>query len=292
MDRSKVELALEMVRHARAQGMRFHWVGADGGYGKDPQFLRGLADAGESFVVDVHKNQRVYLEDPRPAVPPRQGQKGKAPSRLRTEVENHEVEAWAKRQPRNAWQRIRFRDSTKGVLRLDVLYRQVWLWDGKESEARCWRLIVTREVGSERSLKYGLSNFPAEVSLRELAQRQRQRYWIERSFQDAKSECGLGEYQARGWVAWHHHMALVMMAMQFLLEERLLQKDQHELLSCADVVELLVHTLPRRDVTLDEVVRQMEVRHRQRREAIEYAHRVQKRNKPLKKSSLRDPTRI
>ena len=31
--RTKDELALEIVRHARANGLRFGWVGADGGYG-------------------------------------------------------------------------------------------------------------------------------------------------------------------------------------------------------------------------------------------------------------------
>ena len=292
VQRSKADLALEMVRHARALGRRFRWVGADGGYGKDPVFLRSLEDSGESFVVDVHKSQAVYLEDPRPAVPERRSPLGKAPTRLRTKAESHRVEEWARRQPRRSWQRIRVRDSTKGVLRLDVLHRRVWLWDGEEKKARCWRLIVTREVGSERTLKYGLSNVSSDVPLRELTQMHRHRYWIERSFQDAKGTCGLGDYQARGWVAWHHHMALVMMAMQFLLEERLLQKDEHELLSCADVVQLLVHTLPRRDVTLKEVVRQMEVRHRQRREAIESAYRAQDRDKANETSGLRDPTPI
>src|SRR5919202_3461614 len=34
--RAKTELALEMVRAAR--GMRFGWVGVDGGYGKEPAF--------------------------------------------------------------------------------------------------------------------------------------------------------------------------------------------------------------------------------------------------------------
>ena len=53
-----------------------------------------------------------------------------------------------------------------------------------------------------------------------LAQMQGQRFWVERTFQDGKSHAGLDHYQARGWRAWHHHMALVMMAMLFMLEER------------------------------------------------------------------------
>ena len=67
--RSKSELALEMVHAARARGMRFAWVGVDGGYGKEPAFLRALDDAGEVFVADVHSTQRVWREPPGLHVP-------------------------------------------------------------------------------------------------------------------------------------------------------------------------------------------------------------------------------
>src|SRR4051812_24001340 len=62
--RSKTDLALELVRAARARGMRFGWVGGDGGYGKEPAFLRALDDMGEIFVADVHCDQRVWSEPP------------------------------------------------------------------------------------------------------------------------------------------------------------------------------------------------------------------------------------
>jgi len=44
---------------------------------------------------------------------------------------------------------------------------------------------------------------------------QAQTFWIERTFQDDKTKCGLGEYQARKWLSWHHHMAMVMITMLF-----------------------------------------------------------------------------
>ena len=81
--KSKSELALEMVRHQRALGLRFAWVGADGGYGKEPAFLRGLEGMGERFVVDIHKDQHLYLEDPRPAIPESSPARGRPRSRRR-----------------------------------------------------------------------------------------------------------------------------------------------------------------------------------------------------------------
>ena len=116
--------------------------------------------------------------------------------------------------------------------------------------------------------------------MKELVWRQRQRYFIERTFEDGKSECGMADYQVRKWSAWHHHMALVIMAMLFMLTERIRHKDTFPLLSCSDIEELLSRFLPRRDVTEEEVMRQLEYRHRKRQEAIEsHSRAAEKRNR-------------
>src|SRR6185295_16201218 len=260
---------------ARSNGVRFSWVGVDGGYGKEPALLRRLEDHGEVFVAEVHRDQRIYLEDPDPCVPEKKGRRGKKPTRLQAQSAGQRVDEWAAAQPAEGWQEIAVRPGTRGELRVEALQGRVWLWDGSEPKARCWHVVAIRELASPETIKYMLSNASVETSLDRLVQMQRQRFWIERSFEDAKSESGLADYQVRGWLAWHHHMALVLMAMLFMLEEKLLQKQVHPLLSCADIEVLLAHFLPRRDVTVAEVVRQMEARHRARQMAIESAYRRQ-----------------
>lgn len=268
---SKAELGLEMVRKARARGLRFEWVAADGGYGKDPSFLRSLDDLGAQFVIDVHRDQRVFLSDPEPT--PSKGPRSK---RLVTAVKKQTLQSWVQAQPETAWKRVFIRHSTRGALEIEILHEWVWLWNGREAEARHWRAIISREVGRPETLKYALSNAPESISVQTLAHRQRQRYWVERAFQDAKVDVGLGEYQARNWKAWHHHMALVMMAMLFILRQREESQEQLPLLSSTDIKLMLVHFLPRRDASLDEVIRQMKVRHRQRQDSIDSAYRRQK----------------
>ena len=273
--KSKPELALEMVRHNRRLGVRFSWVGMDGLYGKDPALLRALAGDDETFMADVHKDQHIYLQDPRPVVPASPLCRGRKPTRPVARSEKVRVDAWSKAQPESAWMRVTLRDSTKGVLQVEVLHQRVWLWDAKEAQARHWHLIVRREVGARDEIKYSLSNAPEHTPLQRLAQMQGQRYWVERSFQDGKSQAGLDHYQARGWKAWHHHMALVMMAMLFMLKERNEQQEEYPLLSCADIETLLAHFLPRRDVGVDEVIRQLEFRHQKRQSSIESAYAKQ-----------------
>jgi len=64
-------------------------------------------------------------------------------------------------------------------------------------------------------------------------------------------------------------MALVMMAMLFMLSQKLRMQEQCPLLSCADIERLLVAFLPRRDATPEQVLSHMNRRHEMRRRAIE-----------------------
>jgi len=59
----------------------------------------------------------------------------------------------------------------------------------------------------------------AEPSLSELARVIKAGACIEASFKRGKGEVGMDEYQVRTWQGWHHHMALSLMAMWFLIGE-------------------------------------------------------------------------
>jgi len=56
----------------------------------------------------------------------------------------------------------------------------------------------------------------AEVSLMELARVAKAEHRIEECLQRGKSEAGLGDYQVRNWVGWHHHLTLSLVATWFL----------------------------------------------------------------------------
>src|SRR6516225_5987665 len=58
-----------------------------------------------------------------------------------------------------------------------------------------------------------------EPSLGELGQVIKAGACIEASFKRGKGEVGMDEYQVRTWQEWHHHMALSLMAVWFLITE-------------------------------------------------------------------------
>ena len=94
---------------------------------------------------------------------------------------------------------------------------------------------------------------------------QSQRYFVERSFQEAKQEAGMSQYQVRGWLAWHHHMAMVMMALHFILSEKMLLKGKLPLLSAYDVREMILNTYAKKGTTQKQIMEQIHKRHEQRK---------------------------
>lgn len=266
--RSKTDVALAMVETAISRGTRFGYVGVDGGYGKEPAFLRGLDRLGCRFVADVHCDQTIYLQDPDPAVPAWSG-RGKRPLHRKAQSAPVRVDQWAATQPPEAWQRLSLRGGEKGPLGAEYLHARVWVWDGTEIQARCWHLLIRREVGAREISHYCLSNAPVHVPWPELARVQAQRYFIEHSFREAKSECGLADYQVRRWDAWHHHMALVMLGTLFLVKQKSEGRNQWPMLSFNDLVTALAQLLPRRQLTAEDLAAIITKRHRLRQQAKE-----------------------
>jgi hypothetical protein len=53
---------------------------------------------------------------------------------------------------------------------------------------------------------------------------------------EAKSECGMADYQVRRWDVWHHHMALVMPGTLFPVKKKQAGRQQWPLLPFKDLV--------------------------------------------------------
>lgn len=264
---SKSQIALGIVKRARASGARFVWVGADAGYGKEPQYLRELGDSDERFMVNVHKTQRFFEEDPKPFLPTIFTGKGRPPKRLTTKATSVSVEMWAKSQPETAWSTVDVRHSTMGLIRVQAMRRTAWIWDHEEPTARRWTVLVVRELGHNGKTSYALSNAADDLPLQQLVQAERQRFWIEQAFRDAKTELGLADYQARNWNCWHRHMTLCMMAHLFTVETRLHEVETIPMLSVRDIRTALAHLLANPGSTDLKIFENIANRQRQRWES-------------------------
>jgi SRSO17 transposase len=267
--KSKPELAMEIIKHQKQLGTRFDFVSADGLYGNSYWFQDELDKLGQLFVLDVHEDQYVYISCPEIFVPDkRKGARGRQPTRYKTEATPIEVRDITSNLQQQQWEPIMLRKTGKGDLKCLGYVQKVYTWDGVSPYSKERLLIIrgteNKEEGS-MEYKYALSNAAEEqFTTEQLVGMQSQRFFVERNFQDVKQDAGMSQYQVRGWLAWHHHMALVMMAGHFILSEKLLFKEEFPLLSAYDVREIILNTYSRKGTTTDEIIQQMLKRHDQR----------------------------
>jgi hypothetical protein len=151
------------------------------------------------------------------------------------------VTDWRKSLSPTAWTRLTVRDGEKGPVAIEMVRRRVQTRiERKRMGPQEWLVVTRRPLSDERTLeprasrdatdqdtrhRYHYYLTPASVagtelrepSLEELARVIKAGACIEASFKRGKSEVGLDEYQVRTWQGWHHHMALSLMAVWFLI---------------------------------------------------------------------------
>lgn len=248
---TKPALGWQMIQRVKAQGVPFVAVVMDDLYGRNAQLRQQLAEAGLEYYGDVPANTRVYLERPQITYP--LTKQGKPRKRPQIETKSYEVQE-LRQHPSLERATITLRPHQRGVLQADFARRRVWtIYQGQPRQE--WLLI--RQDGTH--VTYSLSNAPIDTSLSTMAQRKSQRYFVERSNQDAKSDLGWDEFQATRYPAWQHQLALTILASWFIADTRLdwltrfapdptlLTKYEVEvlpLLSVSNVRELLRAALP------------------------------------------------
>jgi len=276
--RSKVELALEMVKSALSRGIKFDWVGGDGLYGHSYELGKELEQLDLLFVLDVHKDQKIYSTEPVIFIPQKQAGRGRSPTKYKTTSVSQRVDAYEATLEDADWRKLKIRKTTKGWLKAYVHCKRVWVWDGEEKKARQRTLVIQRRIdhrGKTHDTKYSLSNGDLrEHTIQDFAFFQAQRYWVERNFDDGKNELGMSDYQVRKWKGWHHHHAIVFMAMLFLLKEQIDQEVNYPLMSLADarklVITLITNEIATSKSPIEREIERLNKRHRKRKKSTDW----------------------
>jgi len=210
--RTKPELALEMIEWALGGPLSVRWVACDDGYGRDGGFRQRLDALGLWFVCEVPSDQRVWTE--LPVLPPAPvGRTGRPKTRAHVLPGAPRSRKVRDLPPTlTGWRRIEVRQGTKRPIASDWVALRLWPSMNRQPGPQQWLLIERSEAGQ----KYYLSNAPTQTALETMAHVAKQEWFVEPCFRDAKQEVGLGDYEARKWQAWRHHIVLCMLAALFL----------------------------------------------------------------------------
>jgi SRSO17 transposase len=272
--KTKPELALEMIDADIERGVEFDWIGGDGLYGHNYQLTKGLDERGKLYVLDVHKDERVFLVKPNLFIPEKKKVRGRTPKKLKAEEKTYRLDQYTSSLQETDWETIKVRKTTKGWLKLEVHVIDVWVWDGQEDQARRRTLVITKTQDKKPKIKYSFSNGKSdEYTHKEYAYFQVQRYWVERTFDDCKNELGMSDYQIRKWIGWHHHQSLVMLAALFLLKEKIENEQEYPLMSVRDARILIIIELFGTEEQYDKRLEQMKIRHHNRQKDIDRYYR-------------------
>lgn len=274
--KTKPELALEMVAEDIKRGVKFDWLGGDGLYGHNTEFCKGLDNLGQFYVLDVHKDELIFTEKPEIYLPEKESGKGRKPSRLKANKKALRLDQYANDLQLKDWETIKIRKTAKGWLKLNIHIACVWVWDGKEKQAREQTLVISKTMRKKTKIKYSLSNGKYEdYTKKEYAYFQAQRYWVERTFDDCKNELAMSDYQIRKWIAWHHHQSLVMLASVFLLKEKIDMQEEYPLMSVRDARILVIVAMFGTQEHYRKRLEQMKIRHLKRKKDIDRYYRFE-----------------
>ena len=195
---TKPELAMRMLTRALDAGVPAGWVTGDEVYGQHYRLRAALEQRRMPYVLAVAVNQHVIAT-------------------LDGRVRELRADALAASLPAQSWKKISAGNGAKG-LRL-YHWARATIRPLEDPGMGYW-LLARRSLSDPTDLAYYLCHGPAGAPLRELVRVAGARWAIEESFQTAKGEVGLDQYQVRHYDNWYRHITLAMLAHAFLTVTR------------------------------------------------------------------------
>jgi SRSO17 transposase len=234
--KTKWQIALDLLDGVRAEQLPHAIVVADAGYGAVTEFREGLEDRREHYVVGLLGEEVVLTEPPRwvPHVPT--SARGRRPSRAYLAGDGPRPVAIHTLAESLGRTTICWREGTKGKLEAEFAWVRVWpvhRWQmGVPAEAipdpddaARWLLVEWRKDGT---IKYALSNLPPDTALKRAVSLWKERWQVERGYEQLKGELGLDHFEGRSWPGFHHHAAMTFLAYGFLALERQRAQDAQD----------------------------------------------------------------
>src|SRR6476469_1566370 len=175
-----------MLTRAFAADVPCRWVTGDSVYGADYALRRSIEKSGRGYVLAVTSRQRLGFKT---------------------------VADWLEDVPSDGWQRLSAGEGAKGPR----LYDWAWLPYGSDA-AGGWQkgLLIRRKLAHPEVFTFYLTLAPEAAGLSDLVRVAGTRWTIEASFEEAKGEVGLDQYEVRSWTGWYRHITLAMLAHAYL----------------------------------------------------------------------------
>lgn len=241
--KTKLELAVDIIHQQIQNGVCFDYIGGDGYYGNDANLARAIDQMGYIYILDIHSDQKIFLNQPELFIPERKSTKGPAPKRLKASTPDMSVSEYMESLQSADWEKIQVRNTTKGKLTGEYHFVRVFIWNKIINQIEPRMLVIRKTMSAKNTIeiKYSFTNANLEQYTHQaLAYMQAQRFFVEHCIKESKQILGLDQFQTRKWLAWQHQVALNFLVSSFILKEKLHCFDDLPLLSARDIKEWFV----------------------------------------------------
>jgi len=192
---TKGQLAKAMLARAFAAEVPVAWVTGDEVYGNDGRLRRWLEEQRRPYVLAVSRDHRVWQHGRQERI-----------DRLVADL------------PTAAWVTLPAGDGSQGPRLYD------WVWGRLPyvtAPGMAQWVVVRRSLSDPAELAYYRAYGPEDTPLEAVVRVAGTRWIVEESFERAKGEVGLDEYEVRRWEAWYRHITLALLAHAYLEVTRL-----------------------------------------------------------------------
>jgi SRSO17 transposase len=223
--KTKVDLAMDMIREDRKKGIYPQWYGADSLYGRAWKLTSYIEDECQShFVMDTSKDHLIYLSNPT--------------DRRRKPIT---IEKYLRQIRLSSAKTVSYQGRKKAKTHIVEVFTR----DTKQDKnPRKRLLIISRGLSKRDKIKFSLTNFALnQKSPAQLVFMQRARFTIEQYFRESCQIAGMGDYQVRSFKGWKHVQILTMLLMQLinLMRIKLVKQRLHiSLIAIARCLKLIL----------------------------------------------------
>jgi SRSO17 transposase len=258
---TKPQLGAEMIAAVIAEGVvPFRWITMDEGYGAAGYLLDLIHRENKLFFAEIPRDKQAWAHRPKVVPPAEPGATGRPPTLTHLAADappSQRVDTLAVQLRPAVWQRFIVHEGSKGPLEVEIAVQRVVMAD-EEMPGRDEWLVLRRAIGAPLAhWKFYRSNASANAPLTTLARMTAWRWPVETVIEECKGELGLDHYEVRGWLGWHHHTTMTLLAHHFLVRLRVNRGIEAPALTVAQVRKLLQVVLPKREFNAQEALAEL-----------------------------------
>ena len=201
--RPKWAIALDLIERNVAAGLPKGLLLADSAYGDVGEFRAQVRALGFDYALDVKVHTRVQIV----------GDDGSVSAAMSVGDAAEAIGA-------GMFRKVTWREGTRRALTSRFAAIRVLPGRGKRTPTEEQWLVIERPARNEPPTHFVLATLPKSLRRKQLVRKIKQRWRVERSYQDLKGELGIDHFEGRSYRGWQHHVTCALACYAFLVAER------------------------------------------------------------------------